>query len=66
MQAAGTAVPSFTAGLLTRTDALHKRVMEDDDDIMGAASVLFVGEGWIPVAILGVLISVRSSGNRHS
>ena len=39
--------------------------MEDDDDIMGAAGVLFAGERWIPNAILGILISVCSSGNGH-
>jgi hypothetical protein len=41
MQAAGTAVPSFTAKLLIN-DASHKRVM-DDDDTMGAAAALMTG-----------------------
>ena len=65
-QVAGTAVPSFTAELLTKTDVSHKRVMEDDNDIMGAAAGLFAGEKWIPSTILGILISVRSSGDGHS
>ena len=66
MQVTGTAVPSFTAELLTKTDVSHKRIMEDDNDIMGAAGGLFAGEGWIPNAILGILTSVCSSGNGHS
>jgi hypothetical protein len=41
MQAAGTAVPSFTAKLLIN-DASHKHLM-DDDDIMGAAAALLTG-----------------------
>jgi len=66
MQVTGTAVPSFTAELLTKTDVSHKRIMEDDNDIMGAAGGLFAGERWIPNAISGILMSVCFSGNGHS
>ena len=43
-QVTGTAVPSFTAELLTKTDASNKRIMENDNDIRGAAGVVFAGE----------------------